>query len=92
MTIFCDEVRITQKHQWFSGKIRRCHRRAPSSILGWCMSNHFCIILVTLFILYQQAVLFSNFLFQQNQIQMNNQTKSAIALLQYISNPPNYSQ
>ena len=23
------------KCQWFSGKIRRCHRRAPSSILGW---------------------------------------------------------
>ena len=21
--------------QWFSGKIRRCHRWAPSSILGW---------------------------------------------------------
>jgi hypothetical protein len=26
----------TLQHQWFSGKIRRCHRRAPSSILGWC--------------------------------------------------------
>ena len=24
------------QHQWFSGKIQRCHRWAPSSILGWC--------------------------------------------------------
>lgn len=25
----------TGKRQWFSGKIQRCHRWAPSSILGW---------------------------------------------------------
>ena len=27
------------KHQWFSGRIRRCHRRDPGSIPGWC---NFC--------------------------------------------------
>jgi hypothetical protein len=25
-----------QKHQWFSGKIQRCHRWALGSIPGWC--------------------------------------------------------
>jgi len=33
---FINYTKLVQKHQWFSGKIRRCHRRAPSSILGWC--------------------------------------------------------
>ena len=32
------------KHQWFSGKIQRCHRWAPSSILGWC--NLFCFSMI----------------------------------------------
>ena len=26
------------KFQWFSGKIERCHRSAPSSILGWSIT------------------------------------------------------
>ena len=26
--------------QWFSGKIQRCHRWAPSSILGWTIAIH----------------------------------------------------
>ena len=28
------------KCQWFSGKIQRCHRWAPSSILGWRTIRH----------------------------------------------------
>jgi hypothetical protein len=28
---------IHNKHHWFSGKIRRCHRRALGSIPGWCI-------------------------------------------------------
>jgi hypothetical protein len=31
------------KHQWFSGKICRCHRGAPGSIPGWC--NHTIVLL-----------------------------------------------
>ena len=32
--------------QWFSGKIQRCHRWAPSSILGWtiCNSQLLCVL------------------------------------------------
>ena len=30
------------KCQWFSGKIQRCHRWAPSSILGWCTCPPWC--------------------------------------------------
>ena len=26
---------LCHKREWFSGKIQRCHRWAPSSILGW---------------------------------------------------------
>ena len=44
-----------QTHQWFSGKIQRCHRWAPSSILGWCKIFHwrsghgsnFCFALIS---------------------------------------------
>jgi hypothetical protein len=28
--------RHPRRHQWFSGKISRCHRGAPGSIPGWC--------------------------------------------------------
>ena len=31
----CKEAMKVIKHQWFSGKIQRCQRWAPSSILGW---------------------------------------------------------
>ena len=29
-------ARASASHQWFSGKISRCHRGAPGSIPGWC--------------------------------------------------------
>ena len=32
---------VLRKCQWFSGKIQRCHRWAPSSILGWRITFSF---------------------------------------------------
>ena len=30
------QTTLSSSHQWFSGKISRCHRGAPGSIPGWC--------------------------------------------------------
>ena len=33
-----DVTFVSTKHHWSSGRIRPCHGRDPSSILGWCRS------------------------------------------------------
>ena len=33
--LFVTNMHMKSSRQWFSGKIHRCHRWAPSSILGW---------------------------------------------------------
>ena len=65
MTIICNCDDVKHKHQWFSGKIQRCHRWAPSSILGWCIKlllrSFVCIkLLLRSFVLLQSRD--SNFL------------------------------
>ena len=33
----CRIESVSIKHQWFSGRIQRCHRWDPGSIPGWCI-------------------------------------------------------
>ena len=42
--LFVTNMHMKSSRQWFSGKIHRCHRWAPSSILGW-RKFLFCIFL-----------------------------------------------